>query len=157
MLAVAGIGAALSSYENLVHTLGLEDQVRFLGFVPYEDLPLLLNSVDVFVMPSEAELLSIATLEAMATGRPLMVARARALPELVKDGENGYLFEPGDVSDAARCMAELADHPERWENMGAISLVRAREHSLDHILKQYEELYMACQEGFKKEIASPGN
>ena len=100
--------------KDLVNRLQLEDQVRFTDFVPASDLPGLLNSVEYFAMPSEAELLSIASLEAMASGLPILAARARALPELVTDGLNGYLFNPGDAADAARCMEMLVDHPENW-------------------------------------------
>jgi len=92
-------------------------------------------------MPSEAELLSIATLEAMACGRPVLAAAAMALPELVSDNVNGYLFQPGDPADAARCLALLADHPERWPEMGKASLEKVQQHSLDRGLAQYEELY----------------
>jgi glycosyltransferase involved in cell wall biosynthesis len=146
-LVVTGNGAALRGYQDLARVLGIQDQVHFTGFVSREDLPCLLNSVDVFSMPSEAELLSIASLEAMASGLPLLLARSRALPELVDQGENGYLFEPGDVDDAARCMALLADHPERWGDMGAASLEKVQEHNLERVLQRYEQLYAACLPG----------
>jgi glycosyltransferase involved in cell wall biosynthesis len=87
----------------------------------------------------------------MATGRPLLVARSKALPELVSDGVNGYTFEAGNVEDAARCMALLADHPERWAEMGAASLARVQDHSLEHVIQRYEELYASCI----KNCASP--
>ena len=102
---------------------------------------MLLNSVDIFTMPSAAELLSIASLEAMACGRPLLVADAVALPELVSQGVNGYLFKPGDPADAARCMELLADHPEQWAAMGQASYERAQEHSLDKTIERYEGYY----------------
>ncbi len=140
-LVVAGQGAALKDFQGLARSLGLGDRVRFTGFIPNEDLHILLNSVDVFTMPSEAELLSIASLEAMACGRPVLLANAVALPELVTQGENGYLFEPGDPADAARRMEELADHPERWAEMGHASYRRAQEHSLEKTITRFEELY----------------
>jgi 1,2-diacylglycerol 3-alpha-glucosyltransferase len=143
-LVVAGKGAALPSYQALAHELGIQDQVHFTGFVLENELPLLLNCIDIFAMPSEAELLSIASLEAMATARPLLVARSKALPELVTDDLNGYLFEPGNIKDAARCMALLADHPERWPEMGAASLEKVKIHSVENVLKRYEELYSYC-------------
>ncbi len=143
-LAVTGNGAALHRYQDLVKELGVDDQVRFTGFVLDLDLPRLLNSVDIFCMPSEAELLSIASLEAMATAKPVLAARSKALPELVTDGENGYLFEAGSVEDAARRMAALADHPECWPRMGAASLARVQAHSLDNVISRYEELYREC-------------
>ncbi|HEX7974836.1 MAG TPA: glycosyltransferase [Anaerolineales bacterium] len=143
-LAVAGRGAVLSDLQSLTARLGLGDRVRFLGFVPDADLPSLLNSVDAFAMPSEAELLSIATLEAMASSRPVMAAKSQALPELVSEGSNGYLFQPGDPSDAARYIATLADHPERLPAMGAASLEKVRPHSLENTLSRYEEIYEAA-------------
>jgi 1,2-diacylglycerol 3-alpha-glucosyltransferase len=140
-LAVAGQGAAVRDLQALAKDLRLGDHVRFTGFIPNEELHVLLNSVAVFTMPSEAELLSIASLEAMACGRPLLLANAVALPELVAPDVNGYLFEPGDPVDAARCMELLVDHPERWAEMGRASVERARPHSLERTISRYEELY----------------
>lgn len=141
--AIAGKGAARSKLEDQARELGLGDRVRFIGFVPAQDLPNILNSADIFTMPSEAELLSIATLEAMACGRPILAARSNALPELVEDGQNGFLFQPGNPHDAARKIAWLADHPEGWAAMGSASLERVKPHHLDHVLKSYEGLYEA--------------
>ncbi len=118
-----------------------ESKVHFTGFLPQADLPSVLNSIDIFAMPSEAELLSISTLQAMGCSRPVLAANAVALPELVTEGVNGLLFKPGDVADAARCMAWFADHPERWAGMGAASLEKVQEHSLEHIVHLYEILY----------------
>jgi 1,2-diacylglycerol 3-alpha-glucosyltransferase len=140
-LVIAGNGGERKRLEALAATLGLNRQVLFTGYVPDADLPGLLNSVDIFVMPSEAELLSIATLEAMASARPILAARARALPELVADGINGYLFKPGDFQDAARAIALLVDHPDRWPSFGAASLERSRPHDLDNTLATYQNLY----------------
>jgi glycosyltransferase involved in cell wall biosynthesis len=140
-LAVTGKGAALPDLKALVQDLKVEDLVRFTGFVPDSDLPALLNCIDVFAMPSQAELLSIASLEAMATARPILAANSQALPELVTDDVNGYLFKPGSVSDAMRCMLLLADHPERWAAMGAASLEKVQPHSLENMLTCYEDLY----------------
>ena len=138
---IAGYGAVLDKLKNTALELNLGQRARFTGFVPNEDLPCLINSCDAFVMPSEAELLSIASLEAMACGRPMLAANAVALPELVSDGVNGYLFRPGDEKDAARCMKELANHPELWAKMGAISVERVQPHSLEAVLQRNEALY----------------
>ena len=138
---IAGHGAALNKLKMLAQELALGLRVHFTGFVPNEDLPCLINSCDIFVMPSDAELLSLASLEAMACGRPMLAANAVALPELVTDGVNGYLFQAGDDKDAERCISILADHRELWSDMGAASLERARAHSLEAILKRNESLY----------------
>jgi 1,2-diacylglycerol 3-alpha-glucosyltransferase len=140
-LVIAGRGAASNDLEVLAKSLNLGNRVRFTGFIPNEDLHLLLNSVDIFTMPSEAELLSIASLEAMACARPVLLADAVALPELVTHGINGYLFKPGNVDDAAHYMALLADQRERWEQMGQASLQKAQVHSLENTIQRYETLY----------------
>ena len=75
----------------------------------------LLTRASVFAMPSIAELQSIATMEAMASGLPIVAANAMALPHLVHDGENGYLFEPGNVDDlAAKLQQVLEASPEEY-------------------------------------------
>jgi glycosyltransferase involved in cell wall biosynthesis len=144
---IAGNGAALQGLKALAQELELGGNVLFTGFVPNEDLPSLLGSVDIFAMPSEAELLSIATLEAMACGLPVLAARAMALPELVSENVNGFLFNPGDATDAASCLGLLADHPERWKEMGQASLDKVQQHSLDRGLSQYEDLYRSVLNG----------
>jgi 1,2-diacylglycerol 3-alpha-glucosyltransferase len=138
---IAGNGAKKDSLLEQVQELGLEQRVHFTGFVPNSDLPSLLNSIDVFCMPGEAELLSIASLQAMACARPILAANALALPELVTSGVNGLLFHPGDVEDAARCMTWLVDHPDQWLAMGAASLERVQPHRLENTVQRYERLY----------------
>jgi len=138
---IAGNGAAKVKLMTLVKELGLEQKISFTGFIPNSDLPSVLNSIDVFVMPSEAELLSIASLQAMACGRPMLVADAVALPELVSNDVNGLLFRPGDLEDAGRCITYMANHPEHWPAMGAASLERVQVHSLENIVHRYEEFY----------------
>ncbi len=142
-LAVAGRGFAAQELQALCSALHLGDRVHFTGFIPPEDLPALLNSADVFTMPSEAELLSIATLEALACAKPVLLANAVALPEWVKNGVNGYLFKPGDPEDAARCINLLADQAGRWPEMGRASLEIARGHGLDEIVRKFENQYEA--------------
>jgi len=99
---IAGNGAAKTDLMALVKGLGLEEKVRFTGFIPSTDLPSVLNSIDIYTMPSEAEILSIASLQAMACARPMLVADAVALPELVTANGNGLLFRSNAVDEAAR-------------------------------------------------------
>ena len=140
-IVIAGNGAHLRFLKKWTQKMGLTARVKFTGFLPDEDLPSVLNSIDVFAMPSEAELLSIATIQAMACARPVLAADAVALPELITDQENGLLFRPGDVRDAARAMKFFLDHPESLPVMGAESLKRSKDHALDHIVGQYEQFY----------------
>ena len=147
-VAVAGRGTQLGAWRALAEALGLGERVVFTGFVPGRDLPALLASADVFLMPGEAELQSIATLEAMACGRPVLAADARALPELVESGVNGYLFRAGDPRDLARAMARMMDERARWPAMGAASAQKAAEHDLERTVSRYQALYQeVCRAG----------
>lgn len=149
-LAVAGQGAAKAELRSLVHTLRLDDSVRFLGYVPNEALPLLYQTADLFAMPSPQELQSIATLEAMASARPVLAANARALPELVSHQVNGYLFERDQVESVAQGIAYLVDHRDQWQNMGYASRSRAVAHSLDNTIRRYEEIYRKVKDKRQK-------
>lgn len=141
-LAIAGRGVAMESMMRLADRLALGDKVRFLGYIAREDVRPLLNSADIFAMPSPAELLSIATLEAMACGRPILAARAGALPELVVEGENGRLFRADDAEDAARSLAQLVEESHLWQEMGERSRQRAAAHSWPDALRSHEALYL---------------
>jgi 1,2-diacylglycerol 3-alpha-glucosyltransferase len=140
-LAVAGQGAAKAELCSLAHALKLDESVRFLGYVANEKLPLLYQTADLFAMPSPQELQSIATLEAMASARPVLAANARALPELVTHRVNGYLFEQDQVESVAQGMAYLLDHRDQWQVMGYASRSRAVAHSLDNTIRRYKEIY----------------
>ena len=95
-LLVAGPGKLRRHLEGLVGSLALMDRVTFLGYLPDEDVPQLYRVADLFVIASIAELQSIVTMEAMASGLPVIAANVMALPELVHHGENGFLFPAGD-------------------------------------------------------------
>lgn len=140
-LVLAGDGSFLDHLRHMARSLRLEDRVRFLGRVPNEELPSLLNSADVFAMASETETLSIASLEAMACGLPVLLANACALPELVTPGRNGYLFTAGDAVEAAHYMNLLAEQSSQRKLMGRASRERSQAHSLDLTLQRYEALY----------------
>lgn len=140
-LAIAGRSSYMNTLRTLRRNLSLQDHVVFTGFVPEADLPLLINSADIFAMPSGAELQSIATLEAMSSGLPVLAANARALPELVSHQQNGYLFKLDSVSDAAHGIACLVDNQPQWPQMRAASLETANIHSLPNTIRRYADLY----------------
>ena len=142
VLVVTGHGPMETTLRRAVEHMDLQSKVVFTGWVPGEDLPEVLAAVDVFIMPSEAELLSIATLEAMSAGKPILVARAQALPELVEEGVNGYTFEPRSASDLAIKMSGLISEQDRWPAMGLAGQDRARYHQVESTIKRYERVYL---------------
>jgi hypothetical protein len=92
-------------------------------------------------MPGDAESLSIATLEAMAAGKPILAANSMALPELVETGVNGLLFRPRNHQHAAEQMQWFLDHPQEWKRMGQASIQRASGHSTPAVMSKFETLY----------------
>lgn len=140
-LAVAGTGASLPQIQRLIRQYGVENRVHLLGNVPHQHLPALISASDIFLMPGDAESFSIATLEAMACGKPVLAAHASALPELVGHRQNGYLFQPKNPQSAAEGLRWLLENRDRWKAMGQISRRRAEQHRLENTLTRYEALY----------------
>ncbi|KAB1659080.1 glycosyltransferase family 4 protein [Pseudoclavibacter sp. CFCC 11306] len=139
---IVGGGDQLDRLKRLAVVLGVSDSVVFHGRVTDEHLRRVLSEGSVFVMPSIAELQSIATMEAMASGLPVVAADAMALPHLVHDGENGYLFRAGDVADlTAKLTTVLRQSQAERLRMQRASLQGVRVHDIDRTLDVFEQLY----------------
>ena len=141
-LDIVGGGTELRRLEKLAAALDISDRVQFHGRVTDAQIDELYTQASVFAMPSTAELQSIATLEAMASGVPVVLADAMALPHLVDRGLNGILVPPQNPVELAHALETILSLPEE-----AYSAMRRHsyEHSLTHdstaITKRYEELY----------------
>ncbi|WP_404429776.1 glycosyltransferase [Microbacterium lacus] len=139
---VVGGGDQRRNLEQAAHKLGLDERVTFHGRVSEEELRAEYTKADVFVIASIAELQSIATMEAMASGLPVVAADAVALPHLVHDGENGYLFEPGNVDDLVEKLRRvLTASPEEYLRMQQASLDGVAIHDIKRTLDTFEKLY----------------
>ena len=139
---IVGGGDQRKQLESLAAKLGLTDSVTFHGRTTDEELRALLSRASLFVIASIAELQSIATMEAMASALPIVAADAVALPHLVHDGENGYLFTPGDVDElAARLTDVLTAEPAEYERMQRASLDGVLIHDINRTLDTFEALY----------------
>ncbi len=139
---VVGGGDQRKQLESLAAKLGLAESVTFHGRTTDEELRALLSRASLFVIASIAELQSIATMEAMASALPIVAADAVALPHLVHDGENGYLFTPGDVDElAARLTDVLTAEPAEYARMQQASLDGVAIHDINRTLDTFEALY----------------
>lgn len=139
---IVGGGDQRKQLESLAAKLGLADRVTFHGRTTDEELRALLSRASLFVIASIAELQSIATMEAMASALPIVAADAVALPHLVRDGENGYLFPPGDADAlAARLTDVLTAEPAEYERMQQASLDGVAIHDINRTLDTFEALY----------------
>lgn len=138
---IVGDGSCRAEWELLAAHLGITERVRFRGFVDEEALLDAYANADVFCMPGVAELQSLATMEAMAAGKPVVAADAMALPHLVRPGRNGWLFQPGDVRGLAdRLHGVLAD-PSVTARMGAASADLIARHAIGGTLDTFERIY----------------
>lgn len=139
---IVGGGDQRRSLGALTEKLGLSDRVTFHGRIDDAELVELYSRASVFVISSIAELQSIATMEAMASGLPIIAADAVALPHLVHHGENGYLFEPGNDAELASRLTEVltASH-EEWLRMQRASLEGVAVHDITRTLDTFEALY----------------
>jgi glycosyltransferase involved in cell wall biosynthesis len=139
-LTIVGDGEMIPKLKAQAKELGLEDRIRFLGFVSDEVKRQALTNATVFAMPSTAELQSISSLEGMASGLPVVAADSMALPHLI-DG-NGYLFTPGDEHDlAAKLTAVLTASDEDYVAMRERSLAMIEAHDINRTLSTFESLY----------------
>ena len=114
----------------------------FSGSIPDSELAAAYARASVFVMPSIAELQSIATMEAMASGRPVLAANAAALPHLVHDGENGFLFEPDNVEQLTDLLDRVfAMNDTELQTLGDKSLHLIQSHDINRTLDAFEKIY----------------
>jgi hypothetical protein len=144
---IAGNGSQKKYLTELANELKISDRVSFLGHISEEELPLAYERATVFAMPSIAELQSIATMEAMASGRPVVAANAMALPHLVHDGDNGYLFEPDDVDDFSECLLKIATADQKELNrLSENSIHLIQSHDIKRTLAIFEGLYRGDQD-----------
>jgi phosphatidylinositol alpha 1,6-mannosyltransferase len=141
-LEIVGAGGQEGNLAKLSQQLGLGGRVVFRGQVSDAQLLDSYARSSVFCMPGTAELQSLATLEAMAAGMPIIAADAMALPHLVIPRHNGYLYTPGDTTALTRHLTELLTDPAQRRRMGHLSRTMVADHSLNATLDSFEQ---CCQ------------
>jgi N-acetyl-alpha-D-glucosaminyl L-malate synthase BshA len=139
-LELVGDGPERSRAESLVRDLGLQDHVSFRG--ERDDVASLYGGSDVFLLPSESESFGLAALEAMACGVPVVASDVGGLPDVVADGETGFLLPAGDVAAMAEATRRLLTDDVRWADMSRLARERARTcFTLDRAVDRYEATY----------------
>jgi glycosyltransferase involved in cell wall biosynthesis len=118
-----GKGATRVKAEELVRTLGLEGRFCFLGF--RRDASELIPLFDIAAVPSHNEPLGNATLEAMAAGRPVVGSRVGGIPEMVVDGQTGFLVPPRDAGALAEALSRVITNRELRARLGKHGRERA--------------------------------
>lgn len=141
----AGRGQLEAELKAQVQQLGIDGKVRFLGL--RQDIPRILAVLDVFVLPSLSEGLSMAILEAMVAGKPVIATNVGGNPELVEDGQTGYLVPSQNSPTLTDRLISLLTNRERAIQFGRIGQLRAQgQFSLQTMVQKYQALYDQCIE-----------
>ena len=142
-LVIVGDGFLKAELQKLAYSLGLTDKVIFVGNVDERHINIYFAAADLFVLPSLAETQGLVILEAMASRKPLLVARSRdsAAAELIVKGKNGYTFDPRDEHDLSSKMIKLLENKNLRLRMGKHSLSYAKNHNINKSVDKMESLY----------------
>ena len=138
---IVGDGVDRIRLEQLVKRNGLDNDVKFLGRVMPPDLYELYKIGDVFVTASEIETQGIVLIEAAATSLPLIAVDRGAVSEVCRDGENGYLCEPGNIDEMSSAMVKILSDDKMIKKFSEQSLKIANEHNFEKTLDSFINIY----------------
>jgi glycosyltransferase involved in cell wall biosynthesis len=137
---IAGVGPLEAELRQICHSLGLNDRVKFLGFV--NELPRLLALVDIHLNPSWTEGVPLAVCSGMASALPVVATEVGGLPEVIQNGRNGILVPPGDENAFVEAVLSLAADTGLRSRLGAEARrFMQEEYSLDAAVRRVEETY----------------
>jgi len=139
-LVLAGQGVLRAQLQERVNKLGLTSRVHFLGL--RTDIPDVLGAADIFALGSDYEGNPLSVIEAMAAGLPIVSTAAGGVPELLQNGKQGFIVEPGQGERLSEAMMTLLKDPGLRQTMGAAAAARAKEKfDVSAMVRAYEELY----------------
>ena len=136
LFVVAGVGSLEEHLKNLAAELGVKESFKFVGRI--KDMPRFLNAIDLLALTSPFEGLSVAILEAMATGKPVVTTDSGGIRDSVIDGETGIIVPVGDDKTLAEAIIKLFHNRQLAHRMGQAGLSRVRRH---FTIEQYAQSY----------------
>ena len=140
-LTIVGEGHLKSLMFSLIEKYNLWDRINFLGWKDLEELPEVYRAADVFVLPSVMEGMSSVTLQAMASGLPIVASKVLGFEEILEEDINGFTAEYNNAGDFANKIERLVQSPELIHKMGQKSFEKSKQFSWESIAKQYLEHY----------------
>jgi glycosyltransferase involved in cell wall biosynthesis len=144
-LCLVGDGPDRDEVERRAHELGVMRETLFLGY--QEQVASFFAAFDVFVLPSANEGTPVTAIEALAAGKPVVATRVGGIPDVVRDGEDGFLVALGDVEALADRLAQLATDDKLRERMGEAAQARVRErYSVERLVDDVDRLYRSLLE-----------
>ena len=138
---VYGGDGDIEQVDNIIKKEKLDNIAKYQGWVDGENKQILLNIADAYILPSYNEGLPISVLEAMSYSLPIISTRVGGIPEIVKDGINGLLINPGDKKAIYDSIVSLMNNKEQRENMGKKSKEIVKEHLPIYVESQLKQLY----------------
>jgi N-acetyl-alpha-D-glucosaminyl L-malate synthase BshA len=156
-LLMIGDGPDRLKVEEQARTLGIYDEIRFLG--KQEQISEILSITDLFLLPSETESFGLSALEAMACGVPVISTNAGGLPEINVQGKTGFLSNVGDVVEMSKNAIHILSDNDRLLHFKKAAISHARKFERQHIIPQYEKLYAEVLASYtkEKELCKKGN
>jgi glycosyltransferase involved in cell wall biosynthesis len=140
VLCMVGDGPDRPQLERRAHELGVMRDTVFLGY--QEDVGPFYSAFDALVLPSSNEGTPVSAIEALAAGRPVVATRVGGVPDVVQEGEDGFLVEPGATDDLAERLAQLARDPALRERMGAAGRARVLpRYAVERLVDDVDRLY----------------
>lgn len=140
-LTIVGEGHLKGLMFSLIEQNGIKDRINYLGWKDLEDLPGIYREADIFILPSVMEGMSSVTLQAMASGLPIVASNVKGFEEILEENVNGLTAEYNNEEQFADAIEKLIKSPDLRETMSKNSLRKSVQFSWESIAKQYLELY----------------
>jgi len=144
-LLIAGEGEERARLEGLSKKMGLENYIYFLGRIDNKNIPKLMLSSDIFILPSLSEGLPVTILEALASGLPIVATRLEGVAEIIKDGQNGFLVDIKNPKQIAEKILFLLSDGNAKKNISFNNIKKSEKYSWDSIANKLTEVYRLCQ------------
>jgi L-malate glycosyltransferase len=144
------IAELLNPGIEIIYTTGLRaagsltkhSRLRCIGAIPHQQMPQVFQQADILLFPTVREGLSLAAIEAMSCGLPIVASNCSSLPELIEDKKGGFLCQVGDVLGFAEKINLLADDAKQRKEMGTYNRVKVEEQfTLKKMVNSYKELF----------------
>lgn len=146
-LLMIGDGPDRLNVEELARTMGVYNDIRFLG--KQEQISEILSIADLFLLPSETESFGLSALEAMACNVPVISTNAGGLPEINVEGFSGYLSNVGDIESMSQHAIYILNDTDRLQQFKKGAIEQARKFEKQHVIPMYEKLYAEVIETYK--------
>jgi glycosyltransferase involved in cell wall biosynthesis len=137
---IGGSGQLQDEIKEYLDNHGLNRTVKFFGWIPHGEIPDYMNRLKLLVLPSYTEGLPNIVLEAMACGTPVLTTAVGAIPDVIKDGETGFIMENNSPDCIARNVVGALNHPNLGKIAGKARALVEQEYTYEVAVKEYRNI-----------------